>query len=285
MDETLRSIAAQLPDYIIRIVGVVALFVIGRWLASWFGRSLRTNLEKRRFDPTLSRFFGTMAQTLGVVLVVLACLSIFGIATTSFAAVLGAAVFAIGLALQGSLSNFAAGVMLIIFRPYRVGSVVTIDGVLGTVAEIGLFTTALDTPANLRQFVPNTKVYAGTIENITFHDTRRADVAVGVDYSADIDATRAALEGALEEVPLRLPDGAHRVVLTGLGGSSVDWQVRVWCKTPDFLSCQEQTIRAVKRALDAVGIGIPFPQLDVHLDGGLVPARQAETGVIARPEM
>ncbi|MCA9581181.1 MAG: mechanosensitive ion channel family protein, partial [Myxococcales bacterium] len=108
-------------------------------------------------------------------------------------------------------------------------------------------------------------VYGSSIKNITFHETRRCDVAVGVDYGADIDATRAALEAALEEVPIRLPDGAHRVVLTGLGGSSVDWSVRVWCKTPDFLTCSEQTIRAVKRALDAAGIGIPFPQLDVHL--------------------
>ncbi|PKN55084.1 MAG: mechanosensitive ion channel protein [Deltaproteobacteria bacterium HGW-Deltaproteobacteria-14] len=266
LGSTVESLLQQLPEWGMKIIGILALFIVGRWLAGKLGRAVQRTLEKRDFDATLSRFFGTMVRTLVLVVVVLACLSIFGIETTSVAAVIGAAAFAVGLALQGSLANFAAGVMLVVFRPYKVGDFVQVSGQLGTVETLGLFTTTLDTPDNRRIIIPNAQIFSGTIENLTHNDRRRADVPVGVDYTADLDVTRKVLEGAIPNVASRIVDAPHQVFLANLGGSSVDWQVRVWCKSADFGTCRQQTVAATKKALDAAGISIPFPQLDVHLD-------------------
>lgn len=266
---TLESLLQQLPEWGMKILGVIAVFIIGRWIASRIGKALQRTLERRKFDLTLARFFGVLVRTLILVIVILACLSIFGIETTSVAAVIGAAAFAVGLALQGSLGNFAAGVMLVIFRPFKVGDYVQISSQEGTVDTVGLFTTTLDTLDNRRIIVPNSQIYTASIENLTHHERRRADVPVGVDYGADIDATRKILEGVIPNVAARIVDAPHQVYLCDLGGSSVDWQVRVWCKPSDYFACREQTVAATKKALDAAGISIPFPQLDVHLDGGL----------------
>lgn len=264
-----ESILVQLPSWGMKILGVLALFIVGRWVASRLGSALERSLERRELDMTLSRFFATLVRTLILVVVVLGCLSIFGIETTSVAAVLGAAALAVGLALQGSLANFAAGIMLIVFRPIRVGDLVRAGGELGKVDRLGLFTTTLDTPDNRRITVPNSAVFGNNIVNLSHHGTRRVDVAVGCAYGADLDATRRVLEGAIAEVALKVDGAAHQVFLKGLGASSVDWEVRVWCQVPDYWACHEQVVRAVKRALDAARIGIPFPQLDVHLDGAL----------------
>jgi len=269
MESFVESVLESLPGYLIKIVGVFVVFFVGRWVGVRLANVLQRSLDKRNFDPTLTKFFGNAIRTLVLLVVILACLSIFGIETTSIAAILAAAGFAVGMALQGSLSNFAAGVLLVVFRPYRVGQVVKVAGTVGKVEEVALFTTTLDTPDNRRVIVPNGQIFGAVIENISFHETRRADVAVGADYSADIDATRAALERAITNVSTRLEDGAHAVVLTGLGDSSVDWSVRVWCAAADYWPCMQETTRAVKMALDEAGIGIPFPQMDVHLDGKL----------------
>lgn len=269
ISSTVESVLAQLPEWGIKIVGVIALFIIGRWLASKLGRGVQRALDKRDFDKTLARFFGTLVRVLVLIVVILACLSIFGIETTSVAAVLGAAALAVGLALQGSLANFAAGVMLIVFRPFKVGDFIRAGGENGTVDTLGLFTTTMDTPDKRRIIVPNSAVFGNNIENFSHHETRRVEVAVGCDYSADLKATRAALEKAITLVPTRLEGGAHAVFLAGLGDSAVDWKVRVWTASADYWTCHEQTVEAVKNALDEVGIGIPFPQMDLHVDGGL----------------
>jgi len=269
IEATLQSLLAQLPDWGMKILGVLAVFIIGKWIAGRLAKTLQKQLDKRKFDKTLSRFFATLVRTLVLVIVVLACLSIFGIETTSVAAVIGAAAFAVGLALQGSLSNFSAGVMLIIFRPFKVGDLVEVAGELGVVDVLGMFTTTLDTPDNRRIIVPNSAIFSGNIENLTHNPRRRVDVPVGVDYAADLDVTRKVLEGAIPNVACRLPDAPHAPFLAGLGGSSVDWQLRVWCDPKDYWTCWEQTTAAAKKALDAAGISIPFPQMDVHLDGGL----------------
>jgi small conductance mechanosensitive channel len=156
-------------------------------------------------------------------------------------------------------------VLLMIFRPYRVGDVVRVAGEAGKVDEIDLFCTTLDTVDNRRLIVPNGAILGSTIENVTHNPLRRADVAVGACYSAAIDATRAALERAAASVPQRDPQAGHQVVLVGLGASAVDWQVRVWCATGDYFNCLEATVRAVKQELDRAGIAIPFPQLQVHV--------------------
>ncbi|TNF23580.1 MAG: mechanosensitive ion channel [Deltaproteobacteria bacterium] len=266
---TIESLLTQLPEWGMKILGVLVLFIIGKWIAGRFAKMLQKQLDKRSFDKTLSRFFATMVRTLILVVVVLAMLSIFGIETTSVAAVLGAAAFAVGLALQGSLANFAAGVMLIVFRPFKVGDLVSAGGEVGVVDVLGLFTTTLDTPDNRRIIVPNSAIFGGNIVNMTHHPRRRVDISVGVDYAADLDQTRKVLEGVIANVPSRVPDAPHQIFLSALGGSSVDWEVRIWTKPADYWTCWQETTAATKKALDAAGISIPFPQMDVHLDGKL----------------
>lgn len=259
-------------EYATRVVGVLVLLLVAWVVAGWMGGLVRRSCERARIDLTLSKFFAKMVRWLILIMALLACLNLFGVNTTSFAAVLAAAGFAVGMALQGSLSNFSAGVMLLIFRPFKVGDVVSVAGQTGKVNEIALFTTTLDTPDNRRLILPNGSVFGSTIENITFHDTRRVAVDVGVDYTADIDRTRTVLQEAIAGVEGRLDDPASQVVLTGLGASSVDWQVRIWCNAADFWGVKEAATRAVKIALDQAGIGIPFPQMDVHVDGALAPS-------------
>jgi small conductance mechanosensitive channel len=180
--------------------------------------------------------------------------------------VVGAAGLAIGLAFQGTLSNFAAGAMLLIFRPYKVGDSVVVAGNSGTVAEIELFTTALDTADNRRVIIPNSSIYGTVIENHTANPLRRAEVLVGTAYSADIDETRAALNRAVLAVPLITAEKKTEVALLELGGSSVNWAVRGWAKREVLGDAKQALIRAVKYELDHAGIDIPFPQLAIHLD-------------------
>ncbi|PIE20316.1 MAG: mechanosensitive ion channel protein [Proteobacteria bacterium] len=266
---TIDSLLQQLPEWGMKIVGVLAVFIIGKWIAGKLGRWVTATLAKRDFDATLGKFFGDLTRIFLLIVVVMAALSIFGIETTSITAVLAAAGFAVGMALQGSLGNFASGVMLIIFRPFKIGDVIKAAGEVGKVDNIGMFVTSLDTPDNRRIFVGNSAIWSGNIENLTHHDLRRADVPVGCDYSATIPETRKVLESAIALVDSRVKDAPHQVYLVDLGGSSVDWQVRVWCKAEDWFTCREQTVMATKKVLDAAGIGIPFPQMDVHVDGKL----------------
>lgn len=253
-------------EYGASALGALVLLFVAWIVAGICGRLVRRGLERAKFDTTLTRFFSRMVKWLVLLLAVLACLSIFGVETTSFAAVIGAAGLAVGLAFQGTLGNFAAGIMLLVFRPYKVGDVVNAAGQLGKVYEIDLFTTIMDTFDNRRIIVPNGTIFGSTIENITHHPQRRADVDVGVDYTADIDRTREVLTAAAASVEGGLSDPEPAIILLGLGASSVDWSVRVWAKGDDFGAVKQGTIRAVKNALDEAGIGIPYPQMDVHLD-------------------
>ncbi|RMH25956.1 MAG: mechanosensitive ion channel family protein [Planctomycetota bacterium] len=255
-----------LVDFGLRLVGVVALLLIGLAVARWAQRLTTRALDRAKIDVTLSKFFGRLARWGVLILVGLAILGIFGIPTASFAVVLGAAGLAIGLAFQGTLSNFAAGVMLLIFRPFKVGDAVNIGGVTGIVDEIAIFTTSIDTFDNRRYIVPNSNIFGAVIENITFHEKRRVDVSVGTDYGADLQKTREVLEAAARGVAGRLPNEDVTVWLDSLGDSSINWQVRVWAPTSEFGAVKQALTRDVKDALDAAGIGIPFPQMDVHLD-------------------
>lgn len=261
------------PEQAIRLFEVYGLPAIKAllllalaWLvAGWMKRSTHRALVRAKFDLTLTKFLATLVRWTVLVLAIVGILGMFGFQTASFAAVIGGSALAIGLALQGSLSNMAAGVMLLTFRPYKVGDYINAGGVSGTVNEIELFTTTLDTPDNRRIIVPNGSVFGATIENVTHHPTRRVDVGVGVAYTADIDRTREALLRVATEVEGRLPEQDPVVYLSGLGASSVDWVIRVWTNTGDFWAVKERLTRSVKYALDEAGIGIPFPQMDVHL--------------------
>lgn len=259
-------------QYAPKIIGVLVTLFVAWIIAGWVGRLVRKGLEKRNFDATLTRFFANMTRYLILIAAVLGCLGVFGIQTASFAAVLAAAGFAIGLAFQGTLGNFAAGVMLLVFRPFKIGDLVSVAGILGICEHIDLFTCEFKTLDNRKLVIPNGEVFGKTIDNYTGYDLRRADVDVGTEYSADIDQTRGVLEKAIQTVPGMLKDPAPQVFLAGLGGSSVDWQMRVWCKTEDYWDVYQATIRNTKKALDDAGIGIPFPQTDVHLDDTVVKA-------------
>ena len=270
MDQLLELVSVeQLTQYAVSVIGALLLLLLAWIIAGWVGNLTAGGLRRGNVDETLTKFFGNFAKYTVLILAILACLGIFGVQTTSFAAVLAAAGFAIGLAFQGTLSNFAAGVMLLTFRPFKVGDVISVSGVTAKVMEMELFTTILDTPDNRRIILPNSSVFGNKIENITFHDTRRVDVSVGTDYSADLAETRKVLEAVAGADPAKLPDQDSQVYLLELGGSSINWVVRVWTKAEDYWAARERITHNVKEELDKAGIGIPFPQMDVHLDGKL----------------
>lgn len=257
--------AGLLLTYGVRAAGALVFLLLAWFVAGWARRALRRGLGSTKFDPTLGKFLSNVARWVILTLAVIACLGTFGVQTTSFAALVGAVGLAVGLGFQGTLGHLASGVLLLVFRPFRVGDMVSIAGTLGKVNEIDLFMTELDTPDGKRVIIPNNKIFGGVIENITHHPRRRVEVAVGVAYEADLDETRAVLERAVREIPGALPDPAPEVVLQELGSSSVNWQLRVWAPRDDFLKIRQVTTRAAKIALDNAGITIAFPQMDVHL--------------------
>jgi small conductance mechanosensitive channel len=251
--------------YGVRAMFVVVLMILAWTISGWMSEIVRKGLTRIKFDQTLTLFLARLMRWGILFLTGLSCLSYFGVETTSFAAVIGAAGLAIGLAFQGTLSNFAAGAMLLVFRPYKVGDTIVSGNYQGTVAEIALFTTEIDTFDGRRIIIPNSSMNNSVIENITYNRVRRAEVPVGVVYDADIDATRRALERALVMVPQAVREPAADVVLNGLGDSAVNWTARVWVPQKEFNLAKQALVRAVKMELDQAGIGIPFPQMDVHL--------------------
>ena len=263
----LDSLMPMVISYGTRILGVLFLLWVSVRIANGLQDRLTRVLKGREFDETLSIFFGTLVKWTVMVAAGLACLSIFGIETTSFAAIIGAAGLAIGLAFQGTLANFAAGVLILTFRPFKVGDVVGVAGQKGTITEVGLFTCALDTVDKRRFIIPNKIVMDAVIENVSHHQVRRFTVDVGVDYSASIPETRAALTRAAESVSKRDTSQDYAVFLDKLADSAVTWQVRIWAEGPNYWGAYEEAVEAVKRELTDAGIGIPFPQIDVHLDG------------------
>jgi small conductance mechanosensitive channel len=262
------------------VTKAIVLIIIAIIVSRWVGRIVASATSKARVEATLSKFFGAVARWLVLVLAALTILQTFGIQTTSFAAVVAAMGFAVGLALSGTLGNIAAGVMLLIFRPFKVGDFVIVNGISGTVDEIELFTTTLDTPDKRRLIIPNNTIFGSTIENISYHPVRRVDVNVGVEYAANVKRTREVLLDAVHKVEGVLEDPAPAAVLSELADSSVNWVVRVWVNAPDFWPVRERVTEAVKVSLDAARIGIPFPQREVwvrHANGeeivpGAVPA-------------
>lgn len=251
----------------LRAIGALVLLLVAWIVAGMLGRLVSGSLIRAKLDAIVAAYIGKLVHWLIVLLAVLGSLAIFGVDTTAFAAVIGAAGLAIGLAFQGTLGNFAAGIMLLAFRPYKAGDVIEVAGELGKAITIDLFSTSVDTFDNRRLTIPNGAIFGTTIENYTYHPHRRAEVKVGVSYDADIDQTREVLERALQGVPDRLDDPAPSVSLMELGASSVDWTLWIWATHDNWWAVRQATVRAVKLALDEAGLGIPYPQMDVHLDG------------------
>ncbi len=249
-----------------QLVAVLVLLVLGWMISRLLSRVVRTSMERAKLDPTLRSFFVQATRWTILVFTGLAVLSLFGIETTSLAALIGAAGLAIGLALQGALGSFAAGIMLLVFRPYRVGDLVNVNGTLGFVQDLELFTTTLDTPDNRRYVVPNASIFGNTIENLTHHTRRRIEILVPVSYLADVDHTRVVLREAIASIPEVLVDPEPVVYLMELGMGTLQWSVRAWVPTVDFWPLRDRLTRAIKAHLDAAGIPLAFPQLQVHTD-------------------
>ncbi|WP_417740059.1 mechanosensitive ion channel family protein [Rosistilla oblonga] len=267
-----------LPKAVLVILGVIVAYFVAKFVSRIAGTPVR-----RRVDETLGRFVSKVVFYAIMICVLLGVAGSVGINVTSFAAILGAAGFAVGLAFQGTLGNFASGILLLVFRPFKVGDVISAAGIVAKVNEIDLFTTTFDTPDNRRIIVPNSQIAGGTIENISFHKERRVDVSVGTEYSASLDLTRETLSKAAESLSDKMLTGegrGYQIVLGELGDSAVAWTVRFWTRAEDFWGVKESLTRAVKNGLDEAGIGIPFPQLDVNLTGGPADTEAAGDGKI-----
>lgn len=246
-----------------KVIGFIAIIWGALIISKMLQKAASKGLNKSNVDETLSLALGNLIKWIVLVAAIVTALGVFGIPTASFAAILAAAGFAIGMALQGSLSNFASGVLILIFRPFKVGDFVTVASQSGTIKIVDLFTTAIDTTDNRRIIVPNSNIFGNIIENVTFHEFRRVDVSVGVSYEADIDTTRSVLKNSAAKVKNLLKDKESVIVLTNLGGSSVDWQVRVFCKTGDYWGVKEELTETIKKDLDAANISIPYPHMEV----------------------
>lgn len=247
-------------EFGLKVVGALAVLVIGLWVASWLGGMVRrVALNQETIDDTLGNFFGSMVRWAVTAAVFIAVLQVFGVPATSFVAVLGALTLAIGLSLQGALGNIASGVMIMIFRPYKLGDFVELSGVSGTVKDINLFQTVLSTPDNIKVLVPNTQAISGVIKNYTGYGTRRVDTTFGIDYGDDMDKAIKII-GDLVAVDARvLKDPEPFIKVTNLGDSSVDIQSRLWVDGPDYWDVKFDLIKNVKSAFDEQGITIPYP--------------------------
>lgn len=260
--ELLKALAAT---YGLKIIGAIALLVIGRWVVIAIRSGVRRVLEKRSIDPIIASFILNMTYIALMVFLITAALGVVGINTTSFAAVVAAAGLAIGLALQGSLSNFASGFLLITFRPFRKGDYVEAGGTAGVVEEIQVFTTVMKTPDNKKVIVPNSSIMGGNIINYSAMDTRRVDWVFGVSYSDDIDKVKATIRKVIEADERIQKDPAPAIVLSAMADSSVNFTTRVWVKSSDFWNVFFDINEKIKKTFDAEGISIPFPQRDVHV--------------------
>lgn len=244
------------------------ILIFALWLSGTAKRRITRMSERHtRLDPTLMSFLGSAARYGILAFATIFILGRFGIQTTSLVALIGAAGLAIGLALQGTLSNLAAGVMLVAFRPFKVGDFVEAAGQSGTVAEISLFFTELTTPDNVQIIVPNGDVWSSSITNFSYHDTRRCDLVFGVSYGSDLKAAEQAIHDCIAADPRAKSDPEPFVKVSNLGDSSVDFAVRVWCARPDYWDLKFDMTRAVKEAFDTRGIEIPFPTQTVIRTG------------------
>lgn len=267
-----------LSEWGLQVLGALVLLVVGWTGARWVRRAVRRALGRTRVDETLVPFLSSVAYYAVLVFVGVAVLNLFGIQTASIIAVLGAAGFAVGLAFQGTLSNFSSGVMLLIFRPFVVGDFVEVSDQAGTVAEIGVFATRLDTPDNVRITVPNSEVFGNVIKNYHANPTRRVDLEVGIGYDDDIGGALETARRVLAEDDRVLESPEPTLAVDSLGDSSVTLIVRPWCETGDYWPLRRELTRRLKERLERDGFSIPYPQRDVHVHGGAADGEGAEDG-------
>jgi small conductance mechanosensitive channel len=252
-------------DFAIKAATALAIYFVGKFIVRLVVKATATVMQKQEVDKTLETFICNLVRTVLMVVVIIAAIGAIGVETTSFIAIFGAAGLAVGLALQGSLSNFASGVLIVLFRPYRVGDWIEAAGISGGVEQVQILTTILKTGDNKQIIVPNSQIMDSIITNYSANDTRRVDMVVGVSYDDDIDKVRKTLEELIAAEERILPEPAPTVTVAALADSSVNFNVRPWVNTADYWGVMFDMTEAIKKRFDKDGISFPFPQQDVHL--------------------
>jgi small conductance mechanosensitive channel len=265
VDQAVQNVVTLVSTWGLQLAGALAVLIIGRFLCGIARKSIRRAMENRRVDPSLVPFVSNLVYFVLLAAVLIAVLGLFGIETTSLVAVLGTAGLAIGLALQGTLANFSSGVMLLLFRPFHVGDYIDAAGTAGTVTEIGVFSTTLNTPDNVKIIVPNSGIFGATIKNFSANDTRRNDIVLGISYDDDISNAIAVVNAVLSKDSRVLSDPEPVVAVSELADSSVNLVVRPWCRKEDYWGLRFDLTRRLKEELEQGGCSIPYPQHDVHL--------------------
>ncbi len=265
MDEVLKTIYEYLSKYGLKVLGALVILLVGRWLAGLVSRMVEKALIKAKVEETLAKFIKHLTHIAALVSVVIAALAAVDVETTQFAMVIGAAGLAIGLALQGSLANFASGFLMIIFRPFKVGDFIEAAGTKGTVKEMGIFNTILNTPDNIRVIIPNAKLTGDNIMNYTANGTRRVDLVIGVSYEDDLKKAKEVIEGVLAGDERVLEEPSATVAVVELGDSSVNFVVRPWVNSAEYWDLYFDITAKIKLSLDQNGISIPYPQRDIHM--------------------
>ena len=270
MDKEVQEVVDQVIEivtiYGIDVIGALAILILGWMIAGWIRSAVDKSLSKvPNMDGTLRPFLSKLVRWIVLAFVIVAVLNQFGVETTSMIAVLGAAGLAIGLALQGTLSNVASGVMLLILRPFKVGDFISAGSLSGTVVEIGLFTSELKTGDGVYIMAPNSQVWNTTITNFSRNSTRRIDIVVGVAYDDDLDVAQKALQSLMDGQALVLKNPASETMIKSLGDSSVNINMRCWVNTADYWDAFWALNKGAKAAVESAGCSIPFPQRDVHL--------------------
>ena len=248
-----------------KVLVALVVFFVGRILISWLVRAARMGMQRAEVDDTLESFLCNLLRMILLVVLIITVIGMLGVQTTSFIAVFGAAGLAVGLALQGSLSNFASGVLIVLFRPYRVGDFMEGAGISGSVEEVQILTTILKTGDNKKVIVPNSQIMDSIITNYSANDTRRVDLTIGVSYDDDLDKVRATIQALVDADERILKDPACTIAVAALADSSVNFTVRPWVKTADYWGVMFDLTEAIKKRFDEEGISFPFPQQDVHL--------------------
>ncbi len=252
-------------SWVIKVFFSILIFVVGKWLAGVLTNALRRVMERAEIDETLTKFLGNIVNAVLIIAVIIAAVDQLGVRTTSFLAVLGAAGLAVGLALQGSLANFSSGVMLIMFRPFKVGDFVEAGGVSGGVEAIRIFNTVLRTPDNREITVPNSQIFDSPITNYSARKTRRVDMVIGIGYDDDIGKAFKVIQSVLDKDDRVLKDPAPVLMVLDLADSSVNLAVRPWVNGADYWPARSDLLHQLKVELETAGLSIPYPQQDVHM--------------------
>lgn len=260
-----KALIGLVSEYGLKVIGAILIWIVGAWVIKKITRTLRKVMSKSDYDESLQKFLSNLVSWGLKILLIITILGTLGVPTTSFAAILAAAGLAIGMALQGSLGNFAGGVLLMIFKPIKIGDLIEAQGELGVVKEIEIFTTKLTGLSNKEIIIPNGSLSNGNIVNYTTEGTRRVDLTIGVSYDADIKQTKEVLMNVLTSHPKVLKTPEPTVNVSELADSSVNFAVRPWCDTDHYWDVYFDITENVKVALDAAGIEIPYPhQVEIH---------------------